>query len=65
MSHMKRQVLNWEVYTSGHKILIKDKTYPEAIELAEQYGTPFAITQISSESYAEKKQQAATLKFTE
>jgi len=57
MAASKRQVLNWEVYTSGHKILIGSRTYPEAIELAEQFGTPFAITQISEETYAKKKQE--------
>lgn len=57
MAASKRQVLNWEVYTSGHKILIGNKTYPEAIELAEQFGTPFAITQISNESYIKRKEE--------
>lgn len=55
MAASKRQVLNWEVYTSGHKILIGNKTYPEAVELAEQFGTPFAISQISEENYIKRK----------
>lgn len=36
---------NWEVWVAGHKLTIQDKTYCEAIEEAEAFGTPFAITQ--------------------
>ena len=36
---------NWEVWVAGHKLLVHDKTYYEAIEEAEALGTPFAITQ--------------------
>lgn len=52
MSKLKHEPFNWEIYVSGcsGKILAKDMTYPEAVEQAEQFGKPFAITQISPQT---------------
>lgn len=53
MSKLKHEPFNWEIYVSGcsGKILAKNMTYPEAIEQAEQFGKPFAITQISPQTF--------------
>ena len=42
----KNLVCNWEVYVSGgKKLIISNATYCEALEQAEVFGVPFAISQ--------------------
>ncbi len=46
---------NWEVWVAGHKLHVSNKTYFEAIEEAEAFGTPFAITQKNYTYYDREK----------
>ena len=48
-----REKLDWEVYAGGHKVYCKDCDYHEALRRAEVLAQkkPFAISQISRETY--------------